>query len=115
MNREEIYRKFRESRQERLRLSLAMDGFLSDPEGDGKDVQEYRNYLKKRIRPAMEALIEREETEKMERLERQGWFGEKELEGFLALAREKGKTASLLWLMLLKDQKYGYHDKDFSL
>ena len=44
-----------------------------------------------------------------------GWFGEKELEGFIKAARVHKKTAALVWLLRLKDEKYGYKDRDFSL
>ena len=63
----------------------------------------------------MEKLIEDEDVEKMQLLEEQGWFGEQELEVFLQTARVQKKTAALVWLLQLKDEKYGYKDRDFSL
>ena len=88
---------------------------------DTKDVQDrekYQNtekYLKLRIRPAMEFLIEKEDTEKMEQLEKCGWFSAKELDVFIRCAQEKEKLRSLVWLLHLKNEKYGYQKKDFSL
>ena len=63
----------------------------------------------------MEFLIEKEDTEGMEQLENCGWFSAKELESFIRCAREKAKLRSLVWLLHLKDRKYGYQKKDFSL
>ena len=51
----------------------------------------------------------------MEILEQQGWFGRKELDSFIQIAREQRRLESLVWLMLLKDQKYGYDEPDFTL
>ena len=71
----------------------------------------YGQYLKRRIRPAMEALIREENVGKMELLENSGWFGAEELENFICTARRERKLESLVWLMRLKDQKYGYKEK----
>ncbi len=69
-------------------------------------------YLKRRIRPAMEALIGKRTWEN-ELLESFGWFGAEELENFICTARRERKLESLVWLMRLKDQKYGYKEKKF--
>ena len=47
----------------------------------------------------------------VEKLEKQGWFGRQELEQFIFLAREQQKLESLVWLMRLKDRKYGYEER----
>ena len=60
----------------------------------------------------MEVLIEKEDTEKMDILEQQGWFGAGELETFLKIAREKEKKVSLMWLLHLKNNKYGYRKEN---
>lgn len=75
----------------------------------------YGQYLKRRIRPAMEALIREENVGKMELLKSFGWFGAEELENFICTARRERKLESLVWLMRLKDQKYGYKEKKFDL
>ncbi|MDO4337247.1 MAG: hypothetical protein Q4C91_04060 [Eubacteriales bacterium] len=118
---EQIYRKFTGTKQQKLRLEAALQGFFLAEENGAKAAQkeaykeEYKSYLKTRIRPAMEALIREEETEKMEALAQFGWFGAKELETFIRSAREQGKLSALVWLLKLKQEKYGYQDKDFSL
>ena len=38
-----------------------------------------------------------------------------ELDGFIHSASEKEKLRSLIWLLHLKNEKYGYTGKDFSL
>lgn len=55
--------------------------------------------------------VKSEDTIKMEKLEKQGWFGRQELEQFIFLAREQQKLESLVWLMRLKDRKYGYEER----
>lgn len=100
---EELYRVFRETRQEPLRLAAALEGFFR---ADVDEVERgiYGTYLRKRIRPAAEKLIGAEDTVKLERLAKCGWFGVRELDGFIRTARERGKTASLLWLLHYKDR-----------
>ena len=82
---------------------------------DRKLEQALEKYLKLRIRSVMELLIENEDTERMEQIEKCGWFSANELENFIRCAQEKAKLRSLVWLLHLKDKKYGYPKKDFSL
>ena len=63
----------------------------------------------------MEALIQEENVLKMEQLEAKGWFGAEELDQFIAAARKERRLESLVWLMRLKDQIYGYKEKKFDL
>lgn len=89
--------------------------FRDDTEKESEEFQEAQKYLKLRIRPAMELLIEKEDTERMEELEKCGWFSIKELESFIRHAQKNAKLRSMVWLLHLKDEKYGYPKKDFSL
>lgn len=89
--------------------------FQNSPAGESEEFREAQKYLKLRIRPAMELLIEKEDTERMEQLEKCGWFSEKELAVFIRYAQEKTKLRALVWLLHLKDEKYGYQKRDFSL
>ncbi len=98
------------------KLEQALDIYFQDrSDREAKEFQEAQKYLKLRIRPAMEFLIEKEDTERMEQLEKHDWFSIKELENFIRYAQEKTKLRSLVWLLHLKDRKYGYWKKDFSL
>lgn len=89
--------------------------FQENPNRESDKYQEIQKYLKLRIRSVMELLIENEDTERMEQIEKCGWFSANELENFIRCAQEKAKLRSLVWLLHLKDKKYGYQKKDFSL
>ena len=81
------------------KLEQALDiYFTGEPDRETKEFQDAQKYLKLRIR-----------------LETCGWFSARELESFIRCAREKTKLRSLVWLLHLKDRKYGYQKKDFSL
>ena len=98
------------------KLEQVLDVYFQDePDKGSKEFQEAQKYLKLRIRPAMEFLIENEDTDRMEQLEKCGWFSIKELETFIRCAQEKTRLRSLVWLLHLKNEKYGYQRKDFSL
>ena len=87
---EQRYQKFRQSRQEPLRLAIALDGFFQDTD------------------PVRQA-----DTRRLSRLA--PWFTARQTDAFIALAREKQKTAALVWLLRWKGEHYGFPDKDFSL
>ena len=89
--------------------------FRENPDRESDKYQETQKYLKLRIRSVMELLIEKEDTERMEQLEKCGWFSENELMVFIRYAQEKTKLRALVWLLHLKDKKYGYQKRDFSL
>lgn len=110
---ESAFRKFRETGQEKLRLETALEYF--EKETDPQRTGEYEAYLKRRIRPAMEQLIITEDVEKMELLHEKGMFGQKELEVFTDMAEREKKPASLVWLLQLKNRKYGFKQKNFQL
>ena len=82
--------------------------FQNIPAGESEEFREAQKYLKLRIRSAMD-------TERMEQLEKCGWFSENELMVFIRYAQEKTKLRALVWLLHLKDKKYGYQKRDFSL
>lgn len=110
-----LYEKFCVTGQEPVKLAIALRCFFMEQGPDEEQRRAYGQYLKKRIRPAAEQLIEEEGVEQLACLEQQGWISENLLETFIRRARERGKTASLVWLLHLKNEKYGYKDKDFSL
>ena len=79
--------------------------FQENPDRESDKYQEIQKYLKLRIRSVMELLIENEDTERMEQIEKCGWFSANELENFIRCAQEKAKLRSLVWLLHLKDKK----------
>lgn len=110
-----LYQKFLKANREPVRLAAALRGYFLEAGVSPEQKEEYKNYLREQIGPAMEELITEEAVEKMKALEQLGWFGGEELERFIASALTRGKSASLTWLLHLKDEKYGYQDYDFTL
>ena len=66
-------------------------------------------------RAAMERLIRENALEKMDVLEQRGWVGAQEMDAFIRQAQSLGQEAAMLWLMRRKGERYGYHDRDFTL
>ena len=111
---DERYQKVIASKQEPLRLSIALEEFFRD-EANGEAKEAYGQYLRRRLQPAAAALIEADDVSRLARLAEAGWFTAKLTDGLIRLAREKGKTAALVWLLRWKGERYGFPDKDFSL
>lgn len=110
----QLYQKFSQTRQEPVRLAVALRGFfLKETQPVQRDA--YEKYLKGRIRPAVESLIEEEDVEKMKVLEELGWLQDRYLDIFIRMAKEKRKTAPLVWFLQLKARRRAYEEKDFSL
>lgn len=95
-------------------IERMLQNFFEDTVSEAEK-KESEKYLRLRIRPVMERLIEQEDTERLEKLEAFGWFGAVQLDAFIQAAAEKRCISSLVWLLKLKKEKYGYKDKDFSL
>lgn len=109
---DEHYQKFVTSKQEPLRLSIALEGFFCD-ETDSEVRAAYGQYLRRRLQPAAAALIAADDTDRLAYLAE--WFTVKQLNDLIRLAGEKRKTAALVWLLRWKGERYGFQDKDFSL
>ena len=110
-----LYRKFGSTKQEPLRLAVALRGYFLEEGVEEAERADYGAYLKKRIRPAVERLILEDDWEKIGKLYENEWFGEQELEVFLKLAEEWRKPAALMGLLHLKKEKYGFKEKKFEL
>lgn len=110
-----LYELFLQTRQESQRLSAALAGFFLTDGVQQAHHDAYRAYLKRRIRPAAAALIEAEDTEKLEILAAQGWFDRALLDDLILTARQRRKPAALVWLLRRKQAAYGFCDRDFSL
>lgn len=110
-----VYKKFSETRQEPVKMATALWGFFLRDGITPSQKQEFSAYLKPRVRNAVETLIEEDEPEKIEVLEQMEWFGQKELEDFIKIARERQKIQALVYLMKRKDSKYGYQEEEFEL
>lgn len=110
-----VYKKFSETRQEPVKMATALWGFFLKDGVTQQQRAEFADYLKVRVRNAVEALIEEDEPEKIAILEQLGWFGQKELEDFIRIARERQKIQALVYLMKQKDSRYGYQEEEFEL
>lgn len=108
------YQKFAASKQEALRLSIALEGFFQEETGEEARTA-YGEYLRRRLQPAAAALIEADDAARLALFAAQGWFTAKQTDELIRLAREKRKTAALVWLLRWKGAQYGFPDRDFSL
>lgn len=111
---DERYQKFIASKQEQLRLRIALEDFFRE-ETDAVARDTYAQYLRRRLQPAAAALIAADDTVRLARLAEQGWFTAKQTDECIRLAAEEGKTAALVWLLRWKGRTYGFQDRDFSL
>ena len=64
---DEMYQKFTISKQESLRLSIALEGFLREETGEETRAT-YREYLRRRLQPAAAVLIEADDAAGLGRL-----------------------------------------------
>lgn len=114
---EQNYQKFRTTKQETLRLQAALAGFFEEEKAGitAERKGEYAAYLKKRIRPALQALLKENRIDEMEKLQKLGWFGAEILEELIVKAQEEGRFSAVIRLMRVKAEKYGYKDRDFEI
>ena len=114
---EQNYQKFRTTKQETLRLQAALAGFFEEEKAGitAERKGEYAAYLKKRIRPALQALLKENRINEMEKLQKLGWFGAEILEELIVKAQEEGRLSEVIRLMRVKAEKYGYKDRDFEI
>ena len=109
-----LYQKFSSSKQEPVRLAVALRGFFL-PQTGVKEKEIYEGYLRGRIRPAVETLIEEDQVEKLEIIQALGWLEGINIDRFIQIARQRQKNAALVWFLHLKKEKKGFQDRDFSL
>ncbi len=115
---QKLYKKFVETKQESIRLAVALRAFFLEDGVEEDERQQYGDYLHRRLRPAVRQLIEEDAVEKLEKLQELGWFDtctSRQADDFLQMARERGKTGSLVWLLHLKEELWGYEDRDLEL
>ena len=114
---EQNYQKFRTTKQETLRLQAALAGFFEEEKAGitAERKGEYAAYLKKRIRPALQALLKENRIDEMEKLQKLGWFGAEILEELIVKAQEEGRLSAVIRLMRVKAEKYEYKDRDLEI
>jgi len=109
---EERYLKFTQSRQEPLRLAIALQDYFL-PVCSPEARQAYEAYLRRRIRPAASELVRAEEIDKLEQIA--PWLSKELVEELLRMAAKEQRTAALVWLLRLKQEAYGFQAPEFPL
>lgn len=97
---------------EQQHLEEVIGRFLQDTQEKNELAKEDKNYLKRRIRPAMEYLIDQEQIDGMRKLAGMGWFGDRELTGFLTRAGEREKWDAFRVLLAWKN--HGFPEEESS-
>lgn len=93
-----------------MKLACALYGYF----GAGKaDV--YLQYLMNRIRPAVSELILSGRVSQLTELEEKGAFTAELTDSFLGTAISAGVQEATVWLLQLKERRFGFPDRDFSL
>lgn len=108
-----LYDTFTASRQETVRLKIALEALPRESDPDRREV--YGHYLRRRLRPAVAALVAGDDTKGLADLASLGWLDRAAADEGAALARRTGKSAALVWLLRWKEEHDGYRDRDFSL
>lgn len=111
----ELDDKFLSSGQENIRLAIALERLFELCPQDGALYGQYRDYLKKRFRPAMEKLIRARETENVKVLFGLAEVTSVQMDELLALAQKYGNTECVLWLLSKKEEQFGFGGKDMEL
>ena len=114
-NGDALYQKFMSSKQAAVRLELALLGFFQSDGYTDKQHRDFGDYLRLRIRPAAEALIQRDALEQLQTLEELGWMDASVIEDSMDYAIRNQKTQAFIWLLERKTMKYGFHDRCFDL
>ena len=109
-----LFQKFQSASREDVRLELALEGYFSGQATEAQN-QVLEDYLRRRLRPAMELLLREGRTEELARLLDQGWLTPGLLEDGLKLAIESKSTEGFVLLLRQKAEQVGFSDRDFSL
>ena len=106
--------KFKESLQAAVKLSIAAEDYFKSPLTEEEE-QAYGPYLKQRLRPAAQLLVEREDLDRLEGLWGLEAFSQALLEELLQLAISQHKNAAYVWLLRKKQENFGFSPEEFSL
>lgn len=109
-----LFQKFQSASREDVRLELALEGYFSDQATEAQN-QVLEDYLRRRLRPAMELLLREGRTDELEQLLNQGWLTAGLLEDGLSLAISLKSTEGFVLLLRRKAELVGFSDRDFSL
>ncbi len=107
---EALWEKFNHAAREEVRLAVALEGFAHSARNEA-----YRAYLSRRLRPAVQALLEENQVAELAALEQVVGFTREQVDDFLAQAIQLGRAEAIAWLLGRKTEEYGFRDRDFSL
>ena len=109
-----LFARFQSASREDVRLELALEGYFSGQATEAQN-QVLEDYLRRRLRPAMELLLREGRTEELEQLLEQGWLTAGLLEDGLSLAISLKSTEGFVLLLRRKAELVGFSDRAFSL
>lgn len=109
-----LFQKFQSASREDVRLELALEGYFSSQATEAQN-QVLEDYLRRRLRPAMELLLREGRLEELEQLLDQGWLTAGLLEDGLSLAISLKSTEGFVLLLRRKAELVGFSDRDFPL
>lgn len=104
---------FLSSGQEKQKLTIALKRFIEAEDPNWK--ARYQSYLRTRFRPAMTELIHGGDLARIRNLCAFAPLTAPALEQFIQEASICGRTEILAFLLRLKKDSFGFHDRDFSL
>lgn len=106
---EALLRKFRSASRGDVKLACALRGYF----GEGNDF--YLSYLQGRIRPAISELILAGRVVELAKLEQLGWFTAGLTDEFLELAISSCVPDSIVWLLKMKERRFGFCPRELTL
>ena len=110
MTEEALMRKFQSASRADVKLACALYGYFRAGKADV-----YLQYLMNRIRPAVSELILSGRVSQLAELEEKGAFTAELTDSFLEMAISAGAQEATVWLLQLKERRFGFPDRDFSL
>lgn len=108
---EALLQKFAASSREDAKLALALIGYFSHTTQNAP----YETYIKRRLRPAVLALMEETRIPEMEALHALSPFSLEMVDEFLNAAIAMNRPEVIVYFLHLKESLFGFPDRDFSL
>lgn len=104
-----LLHKFRSASRGDVKLACALHGYF----GEGND--NYLPYLKSRIRPAATQLILAGRVTELAKLDELELFTAALTDEFLELAISSRVPDSILWLLKMKERRFGFRNQELTL
>lgn len=104
-----LQQKFRFASRGDVKLACALHGYFTE-ENDS-----YLPYLHTRIRPAVTELVLSGRVTELAKLDALGWFTSALTDEFLELAISSHIPDSTIWLLKLKERRFGFPPRELTL